>query len=185
MPEPASADSIPDYELDDVAVIGGTDGFKAIADDTRVAILELLAERAATTSQLADVLGKPKGTVGYHVDVLRDAGLIRVVRTAPVRAVTEKYYGRVARTFQMEGIVADADRFAMLRRVMEECVFEDGAALPMFALRHVRIPEERAIEFARRLVELSEEFAGSSPAGERTFGFLAGLYPTGRKGWGA
>ena len=41
----------------------------------------------------------PKGTVGHHLKVLERAGLVRVVRTRRVRAVTEKYYGRVARLF--------------------------------------------------------------------------------------
>ena len=41
---------------------------------TRVAV--------ATTSQLAAAMGKPKGTVGYHLNVLLDAGLItRLVQT--------------------------------------------------------------------------------------------------------
>ncbi|NNC75460.1 MAG: winged helix-turn-helix transcriptional regulator [Acidimicrobiia bacterium] len=178
---PQIAASIPDYELDDVAVISATQGLKAIADDTRMAILDLLAERAATTSQLAGVLGKPKGTVGYHLDVLKSAGLVHVVRTAKVRALTEKYFGRVARTYQVEGPMDD--RFGMLRRVMEECVFPEGEILPMFTLRHVRIPADRALEFAQRLVELSEEFVASEPGGDTTFGLLAGLYPTAMPGW--
>ncbi|NNF70086.1 MAG: helix-turn-helix domain-containing protein [Acidimicrobiia bacterium] len=181
MPQPVP--SVPDYPLDEVSVVAATPGLKAIADDTRMAILDLLAERAATTSQLADVLGKPKGTVGYHLGVLQDAGLIHVVRTAKVRAMTEKYFGRVARTFRVEGPMDD--RFAMLRRVIDECVFPDGEVLPMFTLRHLRIPAERALEYAQRLVELSEEFVNDDPGGDTTFGLLAGIYPTALPGWEA
>ena len=36
--------------------------------------------------------------------LLEDAGFVRVVRTRPVRAMTERYYGRTARTF-MVGVV--------------------------------------------------------------------------------
>ena len=37
---------------------------KAVADDTRMDILNLLLEKAATVSQLAEALGKPKGRSG-------------------------------------------------------------------------------------------------------------------------
>ena len=77
------------------------------------------------------------------------------------------------------------DRFAMLRRVIDECVFPDGEVLPMFTLRHLRIPAERALEYAQRLVELSEEFVNDEPGGDTTFGLLAGLYPTALPGWEA
>ena len=69
-----------DYDLEAAVVVSSTAQLKAMADDTREAIVGLLSERAATVSQLADILGKPKGTVGYHAKVLEDAGLIRVVR---------------------------------------------------------------------------------------------------------
>ena len=51
----------------------------------------------------------PKGTVGHHLKVLEKAGLIRVVRTRQVRALTEKYYGRVARLFELKGVDSDAE----------------------------------------------------------------------------
>ena len=47
-------------------------------------------------------LDTPKGTVGHHLKVLEKAGLVRVVRTRKVRALTEKYYGRVARLFVLK-----------------------------------------------------------------------------------
>ena len=50
----------------------------------------------------------PKGTVGHHLKVLETAGLVRVVRTRQVRALTEKYYGRVARLFELKGVDDDA-----------------------------------------------------------------------------
>ena len=53
-------------------------------------IVVLLRERAHSTTELAEKLGLPKGTVGHHVKVLEKAGLIRVVRTRKVRALTER-----------------------------------------------------------------------------------------------
>src|SRR5699024_10214475 len=73
--------------------------YRALFEDTRKQIVSLLLERAATTSELAEVLGKPKGTVGHHLKVLEEAGLVHVVRTKKVRALEAKYYGRTARVF--------------------------------------------------------------------------------------
>ena len=78
------------YPLHDLLALEGPDQFRALFEDTRIDIIELLSERAATTSQLADALGRPKGTIGHHLGVLADAGLVRVVRTKKVRALEAK-----------------------------------------------------------------------------------------------
>ena len=62
-------------------------------------ILGLLHERAATVSELAVALERPKSTVAHHVKVLNEAGLVQVVRTRRVRAIEERFYGRTARMF--------------------------------------------------------------------------------------
>ncbi|HKI91522.1 MAG TPA: winged helix-turn-helix domain-containing protein, partial [Gaiellaceae bacterium] len=89
----------PDYEADDVMVVREPEQLKALGDDLRSQIVVLLRERARSTTELAELVDLPKGTVGHHVKVLERAGLIRVVRTRKVRALTERYYGRTARLF--------------------------------------------------------------------------------------
>ncbi len=91
-----------DYDIEDVVVVSTNSQLKAIADNTRMHILNLLMECSATVTQLAKALEKPKGTVGYHTKVLEDAGMIRIVRTNKVRAMTVKYYGRTGRTILLE-----------------------------------------------------------------------------------
>jgi DNA-binding transcriptional ArsR family regulator len=167
-----------DYELDDVVYVESKGQMKAIADDTRMDILNLLLERAATVSQLADTLEKPKGTVGYHAKVLEDAGLIRVVRTAKVRAMTEKYYGRVGLTIQFAADPDPSEPMWFVNDALRGLRTIEGDPLPMFTSRVARIPVERALEFAGRLVELAEEFIASPREGEAVYGFLAGVYPT-------
>lgn len=167
-----------DYELDDVVVADSAEAVKAVADDTRTAILNLLMERAATVTQLAGALQRPKGTVGYHVKVLEDAGLVTVVRTAKVRALTEKYYGRTGRTIVFSGLPKRSDASFMLRQAMEEMAVVEGEPLPMFTVRRVRIPTERALEFSARVVALADEFVDQPRGGDRMFGLVAGIYPT-------
>ena len=169
-----------DYDLDEVVYVEDAASMKAVADDTRADILNLLLERAATVSQLADALGKPKGTVGYHAKILEDVGLIRVVRTAKVRAMTEKYYGRVGRTIQFRGSPRPEDPHWFVNDALRSMVAVDGDPLPMFTSRVARIPVERAVEFSERILELSEEFLDLPRSGETVFGFLAGVFPTDR-----
>ena len=53
---------------------------EVLVDPMRREIVRLLAERAMTESELADVLGLSDPSVGYHLVLLRKAGLIRLER---------------------------------------------------------------------------------------------------------
>src|ERR1700745_1571742 len=94
MTEPGSS---PDYELADRMALSLPAQVKALGHPVRNTILGLLHERAATVSELAAALARPKSTVAHHVKVLVEAGLLRVVRTRRVRAIEERFYGRAAR----------------------------------------------------------------------------------------
>src|SRR6266536_1614716 len=72
---------IPDYELADRIVVTTPAQLRAMADPLRVTILDLLLERAATVAELAAAVQRPKSTVAHHVNVLVEAGMLRVVRT--------------------------------------------------------------------------------------------------------
>jgi len=169
-----------DYALDSLVFLTTPEQMKALSDRTRMIILDLLLERSATTSQLAEALGKPKGTVGYHLKNLEQHGLVKVVRTRKVRAMTEKYYGRTGRTFVLPDTGPKAERSAMLDEAKSEMVFEEGNPLPAFTLRRMRLTEADAFEFAKRLFELTAEFVDQTPGGDTVYGLLAGIYPTDR-----
>ena len=138
----------------------------------------MLRERAASTSELATVLEAPKGTVGHHLKVLEAAGLIRVVRTRKVRALTEKYYGRVARLFVLKGDEGMPDELkrgviaaTMLRQAADELIAAgDPDENDSSALIHVRLTPEKRRRFEQRLNRLvadlqrAEEADGTSHA---------------------
>ena len=167
-----------DYELDDIVNASTNAQMKAVADDTRMDILNLLLEKAATVTQLADALDKPKGTVGYHAKVLKDAGLIKVVRTNKVRAMTEKYYGRVGRTIHFSKPTTGDDPLWFVHDALKPMTQEEDHPLPMFTSRVARIPMERAVEFSERIMEVAQEFIELPREGDNVYGFLAGVYPT-------
>ena len=94
---------VPDYEVDDVLVVSEADQLRALTGDARLQIVALLRQRAASTTELAAAIGLAKGTVAHHLKVLERAGLVRVVWTRRVRALTESFYGRMARLFLLMG----------------------------------------------------------------------------------
>src|SRR5215472_3200860 len=94
-----ASSSPPDYELVERIALDRPEQVKALSHPLRTAILGLLHERAATVSELASAVGRPKSTVAHHVKVLAENGLVRVVRTRRVRAIEERFYGRTARLF--------------------------------------------------------------------------------------
>ena len=187
MAEPKSVDSIPhssaevhelDYDIEPFAYIETNEHMKAVADDTRMDILNLLMERAATVTHLAEALDKPKGTVGYHVKVLEDAGLVRVVRTGKVRAITEKYYGRVGRVIQFASQPETDDPAWFVHDALRGIRKVEGEPFPMFSSRVARIPVEKVDEFAQRLLALTDEFMATPRGGDTVYGILVGVYPT-------
>lgn len=174
----AIIDRYPDYDLDDVLVVEDPKQLRALGDAFRARIVMMLRERAASTSELAGVLETPKGTVGHHVKVLEKAGLIRVVRTRKVRALTEKYYGRVARLFVLKGDEGIPDELrggvlaaTMLRQAADELIAAgDPDQNDSSALIHVRLTAEDRRRFEKRLNRLvadlqrAEDVDGTSHA---------------------
>jgi DNA-binding transcriptional ArsR family regulator len=176
----SSVAGVPDYELDDVRTVADPLELRAMFHDLRSTLLELLNERAATVAELAAAVRRPKSTVAYHVGLLVDAGLLKVVRTRRVRAIEERFYGRTARIFYV-GTIAP-EQVPMITNYLTQAAAESAPAheaddLRAF-LRYARIPEERAEQFWRRMFEVVNEFSALPREGDTVYGFVAGLYPT-------
>ena len=170
----------PDYDADDVLVVRDPAQLRALADDLRTKIVSLLRERAASTTQLAHELGLPKGTVGHHLKVLERAGLVRVVRTRQVRAMTEKYYGRAARLFVFKSTDSDgADvrnvAAASLRLAAEEMLGLDDDRTTFAAVR-ARLLEADAERFTRRLEQLIGDLRAADTPDGTPYGLAVSLY---------
>jgi DNA-binding transcriptional ArsR family regulator len=72
---------------------------KALTSPLRVEILDILNRRVASPNEIAEELGRPLGTVAYHVRRLQALGCIELVREEPRRGAVEHYYRAVARPF--------------------------------------------------------------------------------------
>ncbi|HET9946355.1 MAG TPA: helix-turn-helix domain-containing protein [Actinomycetes bacterium] len=174
---------VPDYDLDDLIVVTAPEQLRAIADRLRATLLELLLERAATVTELARAVDRPKSTIAYHVNLLVEAGLLQVVRTRRVRAIDERYYGRVARTIYVGALTSPEDKQVVASiNGIAEAAAESAAAHAADDLRcllvHARIPRTEVRAFWAEVQELSRRFAQIPRGGDQVFGFVAGLYPT-------
>ncbi len=177
-----SSNPVPDYELADTIELTSAQHARALSDPLRTTILGLLHERAATVTELAIAVKRPKSTVAYHVGVLTRAGLLRVVRTRRVRAIEESFYGRTARMFYVslgrpakgDALPPDFNDFEIAAR--ESATAYETGQLRSF-IRHARIPEDRAAEFWHIISKAIHDFDRLPRAGQTSYGFAVGLYP--------
>ncbi|WP_433284078.1 ArsR/SmtB family transcription factor [Micromonospora sp. CA-244673] len=174
---------IPDYDLDELLVVTAPEQLRALADPLRSTLLELLLERAATVNEMARAVDRPKSSVAYHVNLLVDAGLLKVVRTRRVRAIEERFYGRVARTFYVGVLNRPEDKQVVARiNGLAEAAAEAAAAHAADELRctlvHARIPIGDVRAFWAEVQALARRFAQIPRSGDQVYGFVAGLYPT-------
>lgn len=176
-------DNPPDYELADRMALTTPAQVKAMGHPLRTTILQLLHERAATVTELAAAVERPKSTVAHHVEVLTRNDLLQVVRTRKVRAIQERFYGRTARMFHVvpepspigEEMPTDFNDLEVAARESAHA-FEHGKLWGF--IRQARISEDQAFEFWDRMAELVDEFDRMPRSGETMYGFAIGIYPT-------
>jgi DNA-binding transcriptional ArsR family regulator len=179
----SSNSAVPDYDLPDTVEVSTLEQLRAIADPLRATILDLVLERAATVAELAAAVERPKSTVAHHVNVLVQAGMLRVVRTRRVRAIDERYYGRTGRTLSVGVVRRPGDPETPvcvngLSVAAAESVPAHEADTLYTTLRHARIPAQAASQFWQRVEALIREFTQMPRSGDTVYGFAAGLYPT-------
>jgi DNA-binding transcriptional ArsR family regulator len=176
-------EQIPDYDLDEMVVVTAPEALRALADPLRTTLLDLLHERAATVTEMAQAVDRPKSTVAYHVNLLVAAGLLQVVRTRRVRAIEERYYGRVARTLYIGVLTRPEDKQVVaaingLARAAAESAPAHAADDLRCVLLHARIPIDEVRSFWAQVQEVARQFAQIPRSGDQVYGFTAGLYPT-------
>jgi DNA-binding transcriptional ArsR family regulator len=160
-------------ELDDLDLIG------EMTHPVRGVILRRL-KQPRTVAELADLLDVPITRLYHHVNRLVDAGLVHVVATRQVAAVTERRYQTVADSF---GISADLLRSTDKRelsvalgslfdvakldfqRFVESDAFtttEDDGKTTLLSHSLLHLTEGRRSELFGRLAALLDEFASDA-----------------------
>ena len=104
----------------------------SLAHRLRIEIRAALHEGPATSSQLATLVGKPRGNLDYHLKELRNDGSIDIARTVKVGNVDQNYYRVVELPhFSDEAFAAmsHADRQALCALIVQAASSEAMASL--------------------------------------------------------
>ena len=132
----STSQQVPDYELDEVRTATSTHELEVMFDPFRSTLLQLLLTRAGSILETRWRSASTKATVAYHVRVLTDAGLLKVVRTRSIRGQQERFYGRTARLFGVGQITSD--QAALTPNTMAEWAAETMPAHQADELRVIR-----------------------------------------------
>src|SRR4051794_41643949 len=168
-----------DYEAEDTMLVADPQRLRAMGGPCRTQRMQLLRNRARSTQEIAEQLKMPKGTVGHHLKVLESAGLIRVVRTRKVRAVTEKFYGRTARLFLYQ-TEDPADGRAISAVTLRPAASEVDLAqfVSGFGLVRARLTQKDIDRFERRAKRLLDDVRAAAPPGADPASLTARLLAT-------
>ena len=142
----------------------------------RMAILDLVLEQAASVTELATALGKPKSSVAHHVDVLQ-AGRPAPGGQDPPRPSRDGGVLRPDRSHRL-GELAGPEHppIAAGRRLAEQLPPDDTCGGD-FTLRHARIAAEQA-DVRRTAVGAGARIHACPREGDVVYGLIAGVYPT-------
>jgi DNA-binding transcriptional ArsR family regulator len=152
--------------------------FKALGHPVRHRIVNVLRQRPATLGQLASAMGLAKGTISFHMRVLREAGLVRMAGTQHVRGGTEQYFALVSAGFRHED--AEAGTGFLVQAALAEMLPADGSESARepgrTVLRHLWLSEQQARTLAARLEDfVTQQHSADAVSGE-AYGLLLSLY---------
>jgi hypothetical protein len=100
-------------------------------------------------------------TVGYHVQLMVDAGLIRLAGTRRVRGGTERYYEPVGSDLRHDTDAAKRTAF-LVQAALDEMLPHRPGDQDLAVLRHVRLTPAQARDVAARIERFAtdEHLAG-------------------------
>jgi DNA-binding transcriptional ArsR family regulator len=162
-------------DADDDVVLREPAQFKALGHPLRHRLLMALRQRPATLAQLATALRSTKGTVGYHIKVLQDAGLVQFAHAKQVRGGTEQYY-QPASTRLRIAPDAPVDAGFLVKAALAEMLPPASGEADLTALRHLRLTPAQAEQLADVLESLASHHSAAEADDGRLYGLLLSLY---------
>jgi DNA-binding transcriptional ArsR family regulator len=170
------------FQLDDLDLLN------EITHPTRSAIVRRLKE-PRSVAELAEALDVPVTRLYHHVNKLEGLGLIRVVATRQVAAVTERRYQVAGKSFDVapellqaadpkELAIALGSLFDVAKLSLQRAVEAGGASQitehnSLLSLGEVTVTPDRREEMTARLRDLIEEFKSDDDGTERVTFFAA------------
>ena len=152
---------------------------KALAHPLRVSILSALEHRIASPSQLAEELDVPLPNLSYHIRMLVQLDLLKLVKTRPRRGAIEHYYqakGRVVVSDKAWGQVPTLVKEAMVSAALKQAgeFVDQGAARGGFedesahlSRQPLKLDQKAWKELAKKVSELHEYAVGLQKESEK------------------
>jgi DNA-binding transcriptional ArsR family regulator len=189
-------------DLPDTFWIEDLDSLRALADPTRLQIIELLV-KPLSVKEIAEEMAVPRTRLYHHIKTLEQNGLIHVVGERKARALNERVYVAAAKEFRpgpgiLEEATGDEMAEALLTTVLDTTRADFIRAVRSGVVRldqigeHqllavgrclVRLPEAKAEKFAREVEDLvrrmNEEDTQADEDPVSAFAFV--FYPTKRR----
>jgi len=192
--------------IDPVFCIKDLDTLKVLIDPLRMQILEVLTLKPQTVNQVAGKLGLSSSRLYYHINLLEEHGLIKVVETHTVNNIIEKLFWITAAEIDIDKdllsfSVEDPDNVTQFMQSTVEALREDiirslqarkfnlamGAeptprSVMMMNIKK-RLKDETYQKFLKRVEEVVKEFnelEEETEIGEdiNVFNFSCYMYPS-------
>lgn len=148
-----------------VKVITDPATVRLLVDPMRREMIRLLSNTPMTENELAEALGLSDPAVGHHLKILKDAGLINVVKKeAEEHGIVQKFYGTSALAYFIDSreMPLEIERYFM--PVNLERARGIVAALGVLSRRAEYVAAKDLEEFARILafaiVEVASQYVG-------------------------
>ena len=85
----------------EVMLIKDPEVAKLFTHDIRRKMLTLMTYKEMSQKDLVKELGKPYSTIGYHLKLLEDAGLVKNVRSIRIQNLLQSYYRSSAKNYKI------------------------------------------------------------------------------------
>ena len=149
--------------------------FKALGHPARHRIVNVLRQRPATLGQLASATGLAKGTISFHMRVLREAGLVRMAGTRHVRGGTEQYFALVSAGFRLHEDAGAGAEF-LVQAALAEMLPAGGSESGRTVLQHLWLSEQQARTLAAQLEDFATRQHPADAVSGEAYGLLLSLY---------
>ncbi len=188
------------FQIDEEFVINDLETLKVVADPLRIRILEFFGdEKPHTVKQISNALEIAPNKLYYHVNMLEEYGLLRVVDTRIVSGIIEKLYMVVAHTLTVERTLLSPSGSGegltlMVDTLMDDIkrsIFESARAglidtadnaptldrLTMGSLMG-RLSADDAHEFIQKLNALVQEYAERDSDDGKPYRMIFAVFPS-------
>jgi len=165
-----------DFTPEPFRKLSSPDALRAYINATRISILSLLRDSAATITQVARELGTHPANLTHHFRILEKGGLIRLVEKRDTGRNLEKFYRAAALSF----VTVPGELEVVEKRVLKLSILRDELAISIqrlskneekgevfVRLLSMRISKKNLKKFQKKIMLLVHEFEQSgTPEGD-------------------